>query len=84
MKILLLAMPDAANNFSRVIKVPNLGLCSIAANLRDHDVRIADLVLVRRNIGPRLERLLLEFRPQLIGVSSMSFQFNSAGQIIEI
>ena len=27
---LLLAMPDAANNFHRIIKVPNLGLCSLA------------------------------------------------------
>jgi anaerobic magnesium-protoporphyrin IX monomethyl ester cyclase len=84
MKILLLAMPDAANNFSRVIKVPNLGLCSIAASLRGHDVRIADLVLVRKNIGSWLERLLLEFRPDLVGISSMSFQFKSAGQIVDI
>jgi anaerobic magnesium-protoporphyrin IX monomethyl ester cyclase len=84
MKILLLAMPDAANNFSRVIKVPNLGLCSIAANLSGHDVRIADLVLVRRNIGPWLERLLLDFRPELIGISSMSFQFNSAERIVDL
>jgi anaerobic magnesium-protoporphyrin IX monomethyl ester cyclase len=83
MKILLLAMPDAANNFSRVINVPNLGLCSIAASLSDHDVRIADLVLVRKDIGPWLERLLLEFRPDLVGISSMSFQLKSAGQVVD-
>ena len=54
MKILLLAMPDAANNFHRVIKVPSLGLCSIAAHLTGHEVRIADLVLVYARHGREL------------------------------
>jgi len=84
MKILLLAMPDAANNFHRIIKVPNLGLCSIAAHLTDHDVRIADLVLVHRNIRSWLRELLAEFRPELIGVSSMSFQYQSALEVMSI
>ncbi len=84
MKILLLAMPDAANNFHRIIKVPNLGLCSIAAHLTAHEVRIADLVLVHTNIRSRLKELLAEFRPGLIGVSSMSFQYNSALEVMSI
>ena len=84
MKILLLAMPDAANNFHRVIKVPNLGLCSIAAHLTDHEVRVADLVLVHKNIRSWLKELLSEFRPELIGVSSMSFQYKSALEVMSI
>ena len=84
MKILLLAMPDAANNFHRIIKVPNLGLCSIAAHLTDHEVRIADLVLVHRNIRSWLKELLAEFRPGLIGISSMSFQYKSALETMSI
>jgi radical SAM superfamily enzyme YgiQ (UPF0313 family) len=84
MKILLLAMPDAANNFHRIIKVPNLGLCSIAAHLTNHDVRIADLVLVHRNIRSWLKELLAAFRPELIGVSSMSFQYKSALEVMSI
>lgn len=84
MKILLLAMPDAANNFHRIIKVPNLGLCSIAAHLSGHEVKVADLVLVHRNIGPWLRRLLGEFRPDLVGVSSMSFQYDSARKVMAI
>lgn len=84
MKILLLAMPDAANNFHRIIKVPNLGLCSLAAHLPDHEVRIADLVLVHKNIRAFLQQLLLDFRPQLIGVSSMSFQYQSALTVMSI
>ena len=78
MKILLLAMPDAANNFHRIIKVPNLGLCSIAAHLTNHEVRIVDLVLVHKNIRSWLNKLLAEFHPELIGISSMSFQYKSA------
>ena len=84
MKILLLAMPDAANNFHRVIKVPNLGLCSIAAHLTNHEVRIVDLVLVHKNIRAWLTELLTEFHPELIGVSSMSFQYNSAREVMSI
>ncbi len=84
MKILLLAMPDAANNFHRIIKVPNLGLCSIAAHLTDHEVRVADLVLVHRNIRSWLKELLAEFRPGLIGISSMSFQYDSALEVMKI
>ncbi|MEJ2699598.1 MAG: radical SAM protein [Desulfuromonadales bacterium] len=78
MRILLLAMPDAAHNFFRVMKVPHLGLCSLAAALQGHEVRVADLVLVHRNIRPWLSRLLAEFRPQLVGISAMSFQYRSA------
>ena len=77
-------MPDAANNFHRIIKVPNLGLCSIAAQLTGHEVRIADLVLVHQNIRSWLKELLAEFRPELIGVSSMSFQYDSAREVMAI
>ena len=84
MKILLLAMPDAANNFHRIIKVPNLGLCSIAAHLTDHEVRIVDLVLVHKNIRAWLKEYLTEFCPGLIGISSMSFQYASALEVMSI
>ena len=84
MKILLLAMPDAANNFHRIIKVPNLGLCSIAAHLTNHEVRIVDLVLVHTNIRSWLKDLLTKFNPELIGISSMSFQYKSAREVMAI
>jgi radical SAM superfamily enzyme YgiQ (UPF0313 family) len=77
-------MPDAANNFHRVIKVPNLGLCSIAAHLTNHEVRVVDLVLVHKNIRAWLKELLAEFHPDLIGISSMSFQYKSALEVMSI
>ncbi len=84
MKILLLAMPDASNNFFRMIKMPNLGLCSIAAHLKDHHVKILDLVLVHKRIRVSLQKILREFEPDIVGVSSMSFQFQSARKVSEI
>ncbi|GFO64902.1 B12-binding domain-containing radical SAM protein [Geomonas paludis] len=84
MKILLLAMPDAANNFHRIIKVPNLGLCSIAAQLKLHEVKVVDLVLVHRDIQAWLQRLLRDFRPDVVGISSMSFQYESALKVMSI
>ena len=84
MRILLLAMPDAANNFHRIIKVPSLGLCSIAASLKGHVVRIADLVLVHKNIASWLKALLRQFDPHLIGIGSMSFQYDSAEKVAAI
>jgi radical SAM superfamily enzyme YgiQ (UPF0313 family) len=77
-------MPDAANNFHRIIKVPNLGLCSIAAHLGEHEVRVVDLVLVHKNIRSWLTTFLTEFQPELIGISSMSFQYRSALTVMSI
>ena len=84
MKILLLAMPDAANNFHRIIKVPNLGLCSIAAHLSQHEVKVVDLVLVHKNIRSWLQAFLSDFQPEVIGISSMSFQYESALKVMSI
>lgn len=84
MKILLLAMPDAANNFHRIIRVPNLGLCSIASHLSAHEVKVVDLVLVHKNIGSWLRHFLQGFPPDLIGISSMSFQYQSAVTVMAI
>lgn len=38
MRILLLAIPDTASSLDRVMKIPNLGLCSIAAQVPEHGI----------------------------------------------
>ena len=53
MRILLLAMPDTASSLDRVMKFPNLGLCTIAAEVPEHEVRILDLVLHPRGVRRR-------------------------------
>jgi len=53
MRVLLLAMPDTASSLDRVMKFPNLGLCSLAAQVPEHEVRILDLVLRPRGVRRR-------------------------------
>src|SRR5439155_5976099 len=77
MRILLLAMPDSASSLDRVMKFPNLGLCSIAAQVPEHDVRIVDLVLAPRGVRRRVLDEVARFQPDLIGFSAMSFQYET-------
>jgi radical SAM superfamily enzyme YgiQ (UPF0313 family) len=78
MRILLLAMPDTAASLDRVMKFPNLGLCSLAAALPEHDVRILDLVLWPRGVRRRVLAEVAAFAPDLVGYSAMSFQYATA------
>src|SRR5919197_1432962 len=67
MRILLLAMPDSASSLDCVMKFPNLGLCSLAAQVPAHEVRILDLVLRPRGVRRRVLEGLRPFR-QLVDV----------------
>jgi radical SAM superfamily enzyme YgiQ (UPF0313 family) len=78
MRILLLAMPDTASSLDAVMKFPNLGLCSIAAQVPEHDVRILDLVLRPRRVRQQVLAEVWAFRPDVIGYSAMSFQYATA------
>src|SRR5256885_1183640 len=63
MRILLVAMPDTASSLDRVMKFPNLGLCSIAAQVPEHDVRILDLVMRPRGVRRRVLEEVAAFAP---------------------
>jgi anaerobic magnesium-protoporphyrin IX monomethyl ester cyclase len=77
-RILLLAMPDTASSLDVVMKFPSLGLCSIAAQVPGHDVRILDLVLRPHGVRRRVLDEVRAFRPDLVGYSAMSFQYATA------
>src|SRR5215475_1995742 len=77
-RILLLAMPDTASSLDAVMKFPNLGLCSLAAQVPEHDVRILDLVLRPRGVRQQVLDEVRAFRPDVIGYSAMSFQYATA------
>lgn len=77
MRVLLLAMPDTADVIDFFGKLPNLGLVNLAGNLPGHDVKVVDLVLYKPRIRRILEKVLAEFRPQLVGLSAMTFQFDT-------
>jgi len=78
MRILLLAMPDTAASLDRVMKFPNLGLCSLAAQVPGHEVRILDLVLRPKGVLRQVLAEVRTFDPDLVGYSAMSFQYDTA------
>ncbi|OGN90782.1 MAG: hypothetical protein A2Z70_02785 [Chloroflexi bacterium RBG_13_48_17] len=84
MRVLLIAMPDTVCALDPVMRVPNLGLCSIAGNLEGCEVKVVDLVFHNRHIGRFLQRLMEEFKPEIVGLSAMSFQFASACKVSRI
>jgi len=84
MKVLLLAMPDAISALDGLVTIPNTGLCSIAGNLTDCDVRVLDLVGSRRHVRKSLLGQLHSFRPDIVGLSAMTFQYDSAVRVARI
>ncbi|MCF6147441.1 MAG: radical SAM protein [Candidatus Kuenenia sp.] len=83
MKVLLFSMPDVVPQFSaRTWRAPNLAISSIAGNmLPHHQVKLGDLVLKRNNLLPSIQNAVEDFQPDMIGLSAMSFQFNTAHKI---
>jgi len=84
MKVLLLAMPDTVSALDSILKIPNLGLCSLAGNLSGCDVQVVDLAFVRGGLDRLLRSLLAKFEPDLVGLSAMSFQFGSACHVARL
>jgi radical SAM superfamily enzyme YgiQ (UPF0313 family) len=84
MRVLLIAMPDTVSALDPVMRVPNLGLCSIAGNLEGCEVKVVDLVFHNRHITRLLKQLMKEFKPDIVGLSAMSFQFASACTVSRI
>jgi radical SAM superfamily enzyme YgiQ (UPF0313 family) len=86
MNLLLLSMPDSFEHMPTVaIRMPNGALASLAANVdRHHRAAIADLVLVQSRVNETIERLIREFRPDVVGLSIMTFQRPTAFKIARL
>ena len=86
MRVLLVANPNTLHWWDCVGRMPNLGLCSIAANL-DRDVctvRVVDLVVLGRKARAYLRRLVQEYRPDVVGFSCMVFQYPETLELAKI
>lgn len=77
MRILLLSMPDTADVIDYFFRAPNLALVSLAGNLPNHETKVLDLVLCKPRIRETLGKILEDFRPHLVGLSAMTFQFDT-------
>jgi len=80
MRVLLVSSPQSVLAFDRITRLPNLGLCSIAANLDRSmcQVKIVDLILAGRKPERYFQSLLKDYRPNVVGFSCMSFQYSHA------
>jgi radical SAM superfamily enzyme YgiQ (UPF0313 family) len=83
MRVLLLSMPDSFEHMSTITtRMPNGALASLAGNVDPHhEVALADLVLVQGRVRRTVERLLDEHRPDVVGLSVMTFQRPTARRI---
>ena len=80
MKVVLISMPDAAALIMHeaAFHMPNLGIASLGANIdTGHDVHIIDLIRKRHNVRSYLQRTLRKISPNLVGLSSMTWQFGT-------
>lgn len=86
MNVLLLSMPDSFEHMpSIVIRMPNGALATLAGNVDPHHrVFIADLILVQQRVRETLERLVRECQPDVVGLSIMTFQRDTALKIIRL
>jgi anaerobic magnesium-protoporphyrin IX monomethyl ester cyclase len=84
--VLLLSMPDSFEHTPALaMRMPNGALASLAGNLDPHHhVAIADLVLVQDDVAGTVIRLLEEHKPQVVGLSVMTFQRGTARRLIPL
>lgn len=82
MRVLLLSMPDCTPHFNlRRWRPPNMAMASIAANIQGHEVRIGDLIMRREGVKQTIQGLMEDYKPEVVGLSAMSFQFATARRI---
>ena len=86
MNILLLSMPDSFEHMPAAgVRMPNGALSSLAGNVDPHHrVAVADLILVQRHVRETVTRLVNEWRPDVVGLSVMTFQRKTAKAIVDL
>ena len=87
MKVLLISMPDVVPVLihEAAVHLPNHGIASIAGNIDpEHDVFLIDLVRKRRSIKKYLSKLIKKIQPDLVGLSSMAWQFDTCIKIAHL
>src|SRR5262249_59146931 len=86
MNVLLLSMPDSFEHMPALaIRIPNGALTSLAGNVHPrHRVAVADLILVQDRVRSTVEALVREHRPDVVGLSIMTFQRRTARKIIDL
>jgi anaerobic magnesium-protoporphyrin IX monomethyl ester cyclase len=86
MRVLLVSMPDRHPYFGkREYEIPSLGLSSISGNTcRRHQVWIADLSVRAWSVSASVRRAVRRYKPDIVGLSSMIFQYATARRIARL
>jgi radical SAM superfamily enzyme YgiQ (UPF0313 family) len=79
-------MPDSFEHMPEpVVRMPNGALTSLAGNIDPHhSVAVADLILVQRRVRKTVERLVSDMQPDVVGLSVMTFQRETAKKLISL
>ncbi len=78
MRALLIQSPAASPWVPRrQWEPPSVAMATIAAQIDNHDVRVADAVVWRKQTVPRFLELLRDFKPDVVGFTSMTFQYDT-------
>ena len=79
-------MPDSFEHTPTLaVRMPNGALASLAGNVdAHHRVAIADLILAQTSVQATVTRLMRELKPELVGLSVMTFQRGTARRIISL
>ena len=56
---------------------PSIALATIAGQIDNHDVRVADMIIWRKRAVANFLKVLEEFKPDVVGFTSMTFQYDS-------
>ncbi len=86
MNVLLFSMPDSFEHTpSMTMRMPNGALASLAGNVDPHHhVAVADLILAQHDVPGTVRRLVLDERPDVVGLSIMTFQRHTARKVIAL
>ena len=57
---------------------PSVAMATIAGQIDNHDVRVADMSIWRKQAPRRFLEALKEFNPEIVGFTAMTFQYQSA------
>lgn len=87
MKVVLISMPDIAPIMlhEKAIHMPNHGMACVGGNIDErHEVYLIDLVRKRSSIKKYLARTLTAIKPDIIGLSVMTWQYDTCVRLIRL
>ena len=87
MKVVLISMPDVTPIVihEAAVHMPNLGIASVGGNIDpEHAVFLIDLVRKRRQIRSYLTSTLKRINPDVVGLSSMAWQYHTCTRLAKL